>query len=53
MSAGRPAEAVQAAEALLAEIVTLADAHSNADIGAFRKALSERRRAIDPPLPDT
>jgi Domain of unknown function (DUF4037) len=49
MSAGRPEEALRAAETLLAEIVTLADAHSGADIGAFRVALSERRRAIDPP----
>ena len=53
MSADRPGEALQAAEALLAEIVTLAEAHSDADIGAFRMALSERRRPIDPPLPDT
>jgi len=53
MSADRPGEALQAAEALLAEIVTLAEAHSDADIGAFRMALSERRRPIDPALPDT
>jgi len=51
MSAGRPEEALQAAGALLAEIVTLAEAHSDADLGAFREALSERRRPIDPPLP--
>ena len=31
--------------------VTLAEAHSDADLGAFRKAVSERRRPIDPPLP--
>jgi hypothetical protein len=53
MSAGRPEEALQVAEALLAEIVTLAEAQSDADIGAFRMALSERRHPIDPPLPDT
>jgi len=53
LTAGRPEQAFQAAEALLAETVTLADAHSEADIGAFREALSERRPAIDPPLPGT
>ena len=51
LSDGRPGEALQAAEALLAEIVTLAEAHSDADIGAFREALSERRRSIGPPEP--
>jgi hypothetical protein len=51
MSAGRPEDALQAAGALLADIVTLAEAHSDADLGAFRTALSERRRPIDPPLP--
>lgn len=53
LTAGRPEEALQAAEALLAEIVTLADAHCDADIAAFGKALSERRAAIDPPVPGT
>jgi len=53
LSNGRPVEALQAAEALLAEIVTLAEAHSDADIGAFREALSERRPAIGPPPPGT
>jgi hypothetical protein len=53
LSQGRPDEALQVAEALLAEIVTLAEAHSDADIGAFRQALSERRPAIDPPQPRT
>ena len=53
MSNGRPEEALQAAEALLAETVTLAEAHSDADIGAFREALSERRQAVDPPRPGT
>jgi hypothetical protein len=53
LSQGRPDEALQAAEALLAEIVTLAEAHCDADIGAFRQALSERRPVIDPPQPGT
>jgi len=46
-------EALHAAAALLAEIVTLAEAHSDADLGAFRKGPSERRHPIDPPLPGT
>jgi ADP-ribose pyrophosphatase YjhB (NUDIX family) len=49
MTAGRPAEALRAAETLLAETAALAEQHSGADIGAFREELSERRRAIDPP----
>jgi hypothetical protein len=53
MSDGRPEEALQAAEALLAEIVTLAETHCDAGIGAFREALSERRPAIGPPQPGT
>ncbi len=53
VSAGRPREALQVAESLLAETVTLAGAHCDADLGAFRGALSERRPAIDPPLPET
>ena len=51
LSNGRPVGALWAAEALLAEIVTLAEAHSDADIGAFREALSERRQPIGPPQP--
>jgi hypothetical protein len=31
------------------ETVALADAHSDADVGAFRDALSGRRPAIGPP----
>lgn len=50
---GPPAQALQTAEALLAEIVTLAETHCDADIGAFREALSERRPAIAPPQPRT
>jgi hypothetical protein len=49
LSNGQPAEALQAAEALLAQIVTLAEAHCDADIGAFRGALSERRPSMGPP----
>jgi hypothetical protein len=48
LSNGRPEEALQAAEALLAEIVTLAEARCDADIGAFREALSERLRSARP-----
>jgi hypothetical protein len=51
MSACPPEEALQAAEALLAEIAALAGAHSGADISAFREALAERRQAVDPPCP--
>lgn len=51
LSTGRPVEALQTAEALLAEIVALAETHCDADIGAFRQALSERRQAIGPPQP--
>lgn len=53
LSNGRPAETLQAAEALLPQIVALAEAHCDADIGAFREALSERRPAIGPPRPGT
>jgi Domain of unknown function (DUF4037) len=41
--------ALEAAAALLAETAGLAEAHSGADIGAFREALGERRRPVDPP----
>ena len=53
LSNGRPEEALRAEEALPAETVTLAEAHSDADIAAFREALSERRRAICLPQPGT
>jgi hypothetical protein len=53
MTDGRPGEGLQAAEALLAEIMTLAEAHCDADIGAFREALSQRRPALGPPQPRT
>ena len=48
LSNGQPGEALQAAQALLAEIVSLAESHCDADIGGFREALSERRPAIGP-----
>lgn len=51
MSADPPADALRAAEALLAETADLAEEHSDADISAFRETLSERRRVIDPPPP--
>jgi ADP-ribose pyrophosphatase YjhB (NUDIX family) len=51
LATGRPATALRAAETLLAETAALAEAHSGADIGAFREELSERRVAIDPPGP--
>ncbi len=51
LTAARPAEALRTAETLLEETAALAATHSGADIGAFREALSERRRAIDPPRP--
>jgi hypothetical protein len=48
-SADPPAYALLTAEALLADTADLAEEHSEADISAFRAALSERRRVIDPP----
>ena len=51
ISAGPPAEALRAAETLLSDTLLLAEAHTDADISSFREALSERRRAIDPPPP--
>jgi hypothetical protein len=51
LSAARHAEALQAAEALLTDIVLLSEARTDADISAFREELSERRRPIDPPPP--
>ena len=53
LSNGQPGEALQAAETLLAEIVTLAETHCDADIAAFREALSGRRQVIGPPQPGT
>jgi uncharacterized protein DUF4037 len=47
-----PAAAVAAAEALLADVVVLARAHTDAEIGGFRETLAERRPAIDPPDAD-
>ncbi len=51
LSTARPATALRTAETLLAETAALAEAHSGADLGAFREELSERRAAIDPPGP--
>jgi hypothetical protein len=54
MSADPPADALRAAEALLAApTADLAGKHSYADISAFREALSERRQVVDPPQPST
>ena len=49
LSAARHTEALQAAEALLTDIVLLAEARTRADLGSFREELSVRRRAIGPP----
>jgi hypothetical protein len=50
LTAAQPAEAVQAAEALLTDIVLLSEARTGTDLGSFREELSGRRRAIGPPL---
>jgi hypothetical protein len=49
MANGQLQVALRTAEVLLAELVTLVEAHSDADIGAFREMLAERRRVIEPP----
>ena len=49
VSASPPAEAFRAAEALLEDAAALAEAHTDADLSAFRQALAERRRPLDPP----
>ena len=47
---GGPAEqALKAAATLLAETAALAEAHSGADISAFREILEERRKPLHPP----
>jgi hypothetical protein len=51
LTASPAPEALQVAEALLTETVLLAEAHTHADLGAFREELSEQRRALDPPAP--
>jgi hypothetical protein len=43
------ADAIGAAELLLADTVQLAETHSDADLTAFRAELAERRPALDPP----
>ena len=45
----RHTEALLAAEALLTDIVRLAEARTLANLGPFREELSARRRAIGPP----
>jgi hypothetical protein len=49
ITSGPPAAALEAAETLLADVVLLTQAHTDADIAAFREAMAERQRAIDPP----
>jgi Domain of unknown function (DUF4037) len=49
LPAGRAAEALQAAEALLTDTVALAEARTDADLGSFREELAARRRVIEPP----
>jgi hypothetical protein len=51
MAGGPAAEALRAAEELLAETAALAGTHCDADIAAFCEALSERRPVISPPRP--
>jgi hypothetical protein len=51
MTASPPAEAFPAAETLLEDTVRLAEAHTGADLSAFRQALAERRQPLDPPPP--
>lgn len=49
MTAGPLGEALLTAESLLAETMRLAATHTDASLGSFRAALTERRPAIDPP----
>ncbi len=49
LTAGPAEQALEAAAALLAETAALAEAHSGADISAFREILDERRQPVDPP----
>jgi hypothetical protein len=51
ITSGPLAAALEAAETLLADLVWLVQAHTDADIAAFREAMAERRRAIDPRRP--
>lgn len=53
MSVGPLGDGIRTAEALLAEIAALAEAHSGADISDFREVLLERRQAIGPPPPES
>ena len=49
LTAARHPEALLAAEALLTDIVRLAEARTGADLGSFREELAGCRRAIGPP----
>jgi hypothetical protein len=51
MTASPPAEAFLAAQTLLEDTVLLAEAHTGADLSAFRRALAGRRQPLDPPPP--
>jgi hypothetical protein len=50
LSAPRTADALHAAENLLADTVQLAETRTSADLTSFRAELSLRRRALGPPL---
>jgi hypothetical protein len=49
LSAGDLTAAITTAEALLDEVVALAESNSAAAVGEFRAELAERRRAVLPP----
>ena len=51
MTARLPAQAFAAAETLLEDTVLLAEERTGADLSAFRQALAQRRRPLDPPSP--
>jgi hypothetical protein len=51
ITASPPAKAFSVAETLLEDTVALAEARTDADLGAFRQALAERRQPLDPPPP--
>jgi len=51
MTARPPAQAFAAAETLLEDTVLLAEERTGADLSAFRQALAQRRRPLDPPSP--
>ncbi|MBV9792999.1 MAG: hypothetical protein JO016_03595 [Actinobacteria bacterium] len=51
LTSGPPAEAIRAAEDLLADTLELATEHTAADLTRFRLELSEKRRLVAPPAP--